>query len=59
MLFHAIAGPLLELVKVPTGFGHPDDRHIQMPAFDHRLQSREDLLVSKVSGRAEKYQRSD
>ena len=57
MFFDAVAGPGLELIEVPAGFGHPDDRHVQVPPFDHRLQSREDLFVSQIAGGAEKDQR--
>jgi hypothetical protein len=56
MFFHAIARPRLELVEVPTGFGQTDDRHVQVLPLDHRLQRRENLLVSQISGGAEKYQ---
>jgi hypothetical protein len=53
----AILGPRPELLKLPTGFSHADDRGIEVPPVDHRLQCRENLLLSKVSGGAEKNQR--
>ena len=46
-----------ELVEVPAGLGHADDRHVEVAALHHRLQRREDLLVGEVAGRAEEDQR--
>src|SRR5207244_3214117 len=57
VLFNAIACARAQLIPVPGGPGNADHRHIEMPAFHHRLQRREDLLVRKIAGGAEKYQR--
>ena len=46
-----------ELVDVPTGLGYADNRNVEVTPFQHRLQRRENLLVSKIPGGAEKDQR--
>src|SRR5258705_9255887 len=38
MFVETFARSRAELVDVPTGLGHADDRHIEMAAFDHRLE---------------------
>ena len=48
--------PGLELVEVPAGLGHADDRHVEVAALHHRLQRREDLLVGQIAGGAEEDQ---
>src|ERR1051325_2143565 len=45
-----------KLIQVPAGFCDADSRHIERPAFHHRLKRREDFLGCQVTGRAEKYQ---
>ena len=57
VLLQAVLGSCFQLVEVPACFGHADDRHVQMTALHHRLERRKDLLVRKVSGRAEEDQR--
>ena len=57
VLLEAVARPRLELVEVPAGLGHADDRHVEVAALDHRLQRRKDLLVSQIARRAEENQR--
>ena len=59
MLLQAVLRPGLELVEIPAGLGHADDRHVEMAAFHHRLQRREDLLVGQVAGGAEENQASE
>ena len=41
VLLDAVAGPGPELVEIPAGLGHADDRHVEMAALHHRLQRRE------------------
>ena len=50
VFLHTIHGPRLELVQIPTGLGHADDGHVNRPPSNHRLQSRENLLVSQIAG---------
>ena len=57
MLFETVLRPGLELIEIPARLGHADDRHVEVAAFHHRLQRREDLLVRQVAGGAEKHQR--
>jgi hypothetical protein len=45
------------LINVPTRLGHPDDRHVEVAAFDHRLQRRKDFFVREIAGSTEKDQR--
>ena len=56
MFLQAVLGAGLELVQVPARLGHADDRHVEVAAFHHRLQRREDFLVGQVAGGAEKHQ---
>ncbi len=56
VLLEAIPGAGLELVEVPAGLGHADDGHGQMPALHHRLERREDLLVSQIARGAEEHE---
>ena len=57
VFFQAVLGPGLELVKVPARLGHADDRHVEVAAFDHRLQRRENFLVGQIARGPEKHQR--
>ena len=57
VLLEALAGASLQLIKIPTGPGHTDDRHIEVPTLQHRLQRRENLLVGEVAGGAEEDKR--
>jgi hypothetical protein len=45
-----VTRPCLELIEVPAGFGHADDRLVQVAAFGHCLQRRKNFLVSQISG---------
>src|SRR5271165_4397340 len=56
MFFEAIVSARLELIERPPSFGDADDRHIQMPAFNHSLQGGKDFLVCQVAGRSEENQ---
>ena len=56
VLLEAVARPGPELVEVPAGLGHADDRHVEVAALHHRLQRREDLLVGQIAGGAEEDQ---
>ena len=57
VFFQAVVRPRAKLVNVPSCFGDPDDRHIEMPALHHSLKRRKNLLVSQIASRAEEYQR--
>jgi hypothetical protein len=57
MRLETFAGPLFQLIKIPARFRHADDRRLQMPALDHRLQGGKDLLVRQIPGRAKKHER--
>ena len=48
--------PLTQLLETAAA-GDADDRHVEMPAADHRLQRREDFLEREVAGDAEEDQR--
>ena len=56
MLLEAVVRPRPKLVQVPTRFGHADDRHVEVAAFDHRLQRRKNLLVGQIARGAEENQ---
>jgi hypothetical protein len=45
---------LLQLLKIPAGFGDADDRNIEATALGESLQSGENLFVGQVTGGAEK-----
>src|ERR1700722_11259072 len=53
MLLDAVGGPCAELIEIPALFCNADHRHIEIAAFHHRMQRREDLLVGEVAGRTE------
>src|SRR6266481_10034736 len=56
MFFKAVLGPRAELFQSPTGLGYAYYRDIQIPAFHHRLQRRENLFVGQVACGAEEDQ---
>ena len=56
MFLDAVARTGLEVVEVPIGLGHANNRHVKPPKFNHRLQRREDFLVREIARGAEKYQ---
>jgi hypothetical protein len=53
----ALFGACAQLIQRPAGFGHRDDRHVEMPAPRHAVQRRKDCLVRQVAGRAEEHER--
>ena len=57
VLFQAVFSPGAELVEVPARLRDSDDRHVEMPPFDHRLQRGKDFLVGQIAGCTEKDQR--
>src|SRR5471030_274598 len=57
MLLQAVARALAQLLDRPAGLRHADDRHIEVPAADHRLQRRKDHLVREVSCGSEEDER--
>src|SRR2546425_8771361 len=56
VLFEAVLGTGLELLELPAGLRHADDRHVEVAALHHRLQRRKDLLVGEIAGRAEEHE---
>ena len=54
MLLDAVARARAKLIDAPARLGDADDRHVQVAALHHRLQRREDFLVSQVARGAEK-----
>jgi hypothetical protein len=57
VLLETVAGASLQLIQIPACLGHTDHGNIEVPALQHRLQRREDLLVRQVAGGAEEDQR--
>src|SRR5208337_2587433 len=57
MLLEAIVRTRFELLESPASFSDTNDRNIEVTALEHRLQGREYLLVSQVSGCTKKHQR--
>src|SRR5215471_742072 len=57
MSLQTVLRPCLQLVEIPVGLGHTDDRHVKIATLQHRLQRREDLLVRQVARGAEEYER--
>ena len=56
VVLEAVTGPGPELVEVPAGLGHADDRHVEMAAFRYRLQRREDFLIGEIARGPEEHQ---
>src|SRR5579872_1339102 len=48
--------PLSELIDGPTTLGDTDHRHVEMAAFHHGLQRRENLLVRQIAPSAKEHQ---
>lgn len=57
MRLDAFLRALFELVEIPAGLGHTDNRRGQTLVADQPEQGREDLLVGEIARRAEKDQR--
>src|ERR1017187_9008540 len=57
MLRDTVVRSRAELVQIPSRLGYAQHGHIQISAFHHRLQRRENLLVSQVAGGSEEDQR--
>jgi hypothetical protein len=53
MFLQAVFRPSAELLEIPSGFGNPDHRNVQVSSFYHGLQGREYLLVGEISRGAE------
>jgi hypothetical protein len=53
VLVEAVLGASLELLRIPAGLRHADDRHVEVAALDHRLQRGKDPLACEVTRRAE------
>src|SRR6516165_6359713 len=56
-LLDTLPSPCLELINAPSRFRYADDRHGQCTAAYHIVEGRKNLLVSKISGRAEENER--
>ncbi len=56
VFLHARPRPGSELVEVPAGLGHADNRDSEVPTAGHRMEGREDLLVRQVAGGPEEHQ---
>jgi hypothetical protein len=56
VLLEAVLGTGVELLELPAGLRHADDRHVEVAALHHRLQRWEDFLVRQIAGRAEEYE---
>src|SRR5271155_2026048 len=52
----AVVGAGPELIQVPARLGYSNDRELKMAAPRYRMQSRKDLLVGQIAGRAEEGQ---
>ena len=57
VLLEAVLGPRHELIEIPMGPRHADDRHVETVTPDQRLEGREDLLVRQVAGGTEEDER--
>jgi hypothetical protein len=54
MVFDAVLGALLQLLKIPAGFRDADDRNVEVTAPGKSLQGGKNLFVGQVAGGAEK-----
>jgi hypothetical protein len=59
VLLDTVTRSSLQLIEPPTGFRYPDDRHVKVAALHHRLQRREDLLVSEIARAPKKISASE
>src|SRR5215471_8419902 len=50
VFFEAVSCPRSKLIETPTCLCHPDNRHVEVAPFDHRLQRRKDFLVGEIAG---------
>src|SRR6516164_2894023 len=57
VLFDGVLDAGVELLEIPTRLGDANDRNIQVPPLDHRLQVEKDLFVSEVASRTKEDQR--
>jgi hypothetical protein len=55
VFFETILGARFKLIKIPTCFGHADDRQIETFIANQPLQRRKDLFVREIAGGAEKH----
>jgi hypothetical protein len=56
VLLEAVLGTGVELLELPAGLRHADDRHVEVAALHHRLQRWKDFLVRQIASRAEEYE---
>src|ERR1700730_5493413 len=56
MFLDAVARAGLEVVEVPIGLGHANNRRVKPAKSNHRLQRRKDFLVREIARGAEKPQ---
>jgi hypothetical protein len=52
-LREAVARPVAQLLEIPAGAGHADDGNRDAAAIHQGVERRENLLESKIAGRAE------
>src|SRR5215469_8302397 len=38
-----------ELIDIPTRLRYPDNRHVEVAPFNHRLERRKDFLVGQIA----------
>src|SRR6516225_4525981 len=57
MFLQAVFRASVKLIEIPPSFGNPDHGNIEVSSLYHRLEGRENLLVGKISGGAEKNER--
>src|SRR5215831_11354337 len=57
MLPQAVFCASAQLIEVPSSFGNPNHRDIEVTPLYHRLEGRENLFVCKISGGAEENER--
>ena len=55
MLLNAVLGASLQLVQIPAGLGHADDRQFEALIADQPLQRRKNLFVRQVARSAQKH----
>src|SRR5439155_14279504 len=56
VLLDTVLGSRPQLLDAPARLGHANNRYVEVPTLDHRLQRGKDLLVREIAGCAEEYQ---
>ena len=55
-MLNAVFGPSFQLIKCPAILGDTNDWDVELAAFSQLLQCRENFLMRKVAGGAQKYE---